>query len=122
MSAFLDHLDSFTGPRDTVLFREPLTAEVTWDVDTQRSMPFGKRYRIAVNFGAQIVSKDNWDHGVPMRQIRKLLAGEIYGEVREIKKDLLQMQAKLYNTPDKEAQDMASDINFLLIKIDEATT
>ena len=122
MSKFLDHLDTFTGPRDTVLFREPMTAEVTWDVDTQRSVPFGKRYRISVNFGAQIVSKDQWETGIVTRQIRKLMAREIYGEIDEIKEELLQMQAKLYNTPDLEAQNMASDLNFILIKLDKATS
>lgn len=122
MSKFLDHIESFTGPRDTVLFREPMTAEVTWDVETQRSMPFGQRYRIAVNFGAQIVSKQGWETGIVTRQIRHLMAREIYGELDEIKDELRQMQAKLYNTPDIEAQNMASDINFLLIKFDEATS
>jgi len=122
MSKFLDHLGSFTGPSDTVIFRGPLTANVTWDVDRQRALPFAKKYRLEVRFGAQIVARDGWGIDTPMRQVRKLIAEEIYGQVREIKNDLIEMQMKLYNTPDKEAQNMASDINFLLIKIDEATT
>ena len=122
MSKFLDHIESFTGPRDTVLFREPLTAEVTWDVSTQRTIPFGKKYRIGVNFGAQIVSKDSWECGNVQEQIRKLLAHEVYGELDEVKLKLLHIECRLYAKPDMEAQNMAQEIKHILMELREITS
>ncbi len=120
-SKFLDHLDSFTGPRDTVVFRTPLNAVVDWDVSSQHSYQSGKKYRIGVNFGAQVVVPGNVELGLIRRDMRRLMAREIYGQLDGVKDDLLGLAMELNNVPDENAHRMASKLRHILINLKEAT-
>ncbi|TFH50133.1 MAG: hypothetical protein E4H01_02930 [Lysobacterales bacterium] len=121
MKSFLDTIDLMSVPNNRVAFG-PCDVRFEWDVDRHNHGQTGVRYRCGVNVGAQIVLKGNEECGLAKRQVRRLLAKEIYKGADEIKKHLIEMQVELYNVPDDRAQRMATDLNFLLIAIDEMTT
>lgn len=126
MSKFLDTIDKLNVPNPTVVMRNgmsPLTMTATWNVEDQRGNRgyLGTRYKLAVELGAYVVQPNNhYGVGMARGQIRKLMAHEIYGEFDEIERRLIELQMKLYNVPDKEAQYMASDLGFILIAFNKA--